>query len=624
MSVKNVNNHADSTFVDLNYCDLQRAKVVESSGAIWAIFLTAITRFQSFLANTTGMTVFGIEKTHSVSLSKNPNEQIENILTSTIPSWKEGLKALQERKGYFLGDASVNLTLELLERENPSFHFISTQTSDHSQVAERKPSDRFTAWLNGNPQPIVYSQPIDEIVLDRLPNQTAKKARSLMTTKDKDHLQATENTVRNNLSKKAIEKFAKSHPQLNADDLATELALDIVTKAFSHKERSIQFTGNVDVLSGTDSMDEDNSKFLGNIESVIKELNRNALVSANEEFKQVAIPFDNHGHIVMLFVDFETNRIEYYDPKGATSNAPEAKRYGNQLNLRNELLSIQQTLVEKTGRKFRIVENIHQHQENKWSSAVYCIRYVQQRLKGKSAEAIHHKSFGNSAIIKRQARIAKETSQSLEKMANDPRLQQLASSQTIEALGDEEFDLHVEQPASEPEAPSQNTISVEDAHRVTLARELLEGRGYIDNHYFTQEALTQVGVAIEGFQQLGVTVENLISSTIEIESLIKMDSIIKELRDIGYDIEQMELTENDLSRIDLGIQGFGELGITKEQFIERDISIDELMAMGLFTEELRENNLTWSTALKQYETIDGVLEHLNACKALPSMPGFVA
>lgn len=154
----------------------------------------------------------------------------------------------------------------------------------------------------------------------------------------------------------------------------------------------------------------------------------NSLKKDENSIKKIAIPFDNNGHIIMIFIDLESKRIEYYDSKGASSSSSSSQRYRNieyyrqnsktpykveNLLLSQELRSIHSQLEKLTDQPFKIIENRAQHQENCWSCSIYVSRYVSERLNGNSAEIISMTPFGNSAIIEYQKKLAKETEKRL-------------------------------------------------------------------------------------------------------------------------------------------------------------------------------------------------------------------
>lgn len=122
-------------------------------------------------------------------------------------------------------------------------------------------------------------------------------------------------------------------------------------------------------------------------------------IKAAEQFqnpttKLFAIPFNNNKHIVVIFIDKDRKTVEYYDPRGATSNASESKRY-SELDLRANLVQIRDHFFGAEG---RIVENLRQHQNCRHRCGIWVSHYIFQRVMGQTAPQISSMDISNDQL----------------------------------------------------------------------------------------------------------------------------------------------------------------------------------------------------------------------------------
>jgi hypothetical protein len=82
-------------------------------------------------------------------------------------------------------------------------------------------------------------------------------------------------------------------------------------------------------------------------------------------------------------IDPKQKRVEYYDPKGATSLAPESQK--GQFKMREELEAISAHFFNGEG---VIVENITQQQSCLFRCGIWGLYYIEERVKGFSMEEI--------------------------------------------------------------------------------------------------------------------------------------------------------------------------------------------------------------------------------------------
>ncbi len=98
--------------------------------------------------------------------------------------------------------------------------------------------------------------------------------------------------------------------------------------------------------------------------------------------KLFAIPYDNSGHIVNIIVDFDKRRIEYFDPKGASCNAPEAKK--GDRDLRKEISDLSMKIFGAV----RVLQNFKQYQTDHHNCGIWVAYHIRQRMDGYEAENI--------------------------------------------------------------------------------------------------------------------------------------------------------------------------------------------------------------------------------------------
>lgn len=98
-----------------------------------------------------------------------------------------------------------------------------------------------------------------------------------------------------------------------------------------------------------------------------------ALVQDKPLITDIAIPYDNMGHHVVIYIDLKAQNVEYYDPLGSISTS----------NMRLE--EIRALFFKTSG---FVIENTTRHQGCCFRCAIWGLRYIEMRLLGRSAELL--------------------------------------------------------------------------------------------------------------------------------------------------------------------------------------------------------------------------------------------
>jgi hypothetical protein len=115
----------------------------------------------------------------------------------------------------------------------------------------------------------------------------------------------------------------------------------------------------------------------------------------NPAVTDIAIPYDNREHHVVIYIDRTAKRVEYYDPYGVPAADKRSSR-GLPFNMRDHIEAIQ-SLYFGT-RSSTLVENRVPHQECFFRCAIWGLRYIELRLARRPAEELCVEQIPESAI----------------------------------------------------------------------------------------------------------------------------------------------------------------------------------------------------------------------------------
>lgn len=110
------------------------------------------------------------------------------------------------------------------------------------------------------------------------------------------------------------------------------------------------------------------------------------LVQDKAEITHIAIPYDNKGHHVVIFIDRTQKQVEYYDPNGDKSDSDGAKR-GLDFCIKQQIQAIQNLFFKEV--ICSNIENSTPHQKCVFRCALWGLLYIDRRLKGQDAVSLN-------------------------------------------------------------------------------------------------------------------------------------------------------------------------------------------------------------------------------------------
>ena len=140
---------------------------------------------------------------------------------------------------------------------------------------------------------------------------------------------------------------------------------------------------------------------------IAKELHQ--VVRDNDQITDIAIPYDNRGHHIVIYVHRPSRKVEYYDPQGARS-ADGATSRGLAFSMRRQIEQIAELFF---GESYHIAENTSCHQLCLWRCAIWGLYYIEHRLLHISAEELQARTIDSSALdVYRKQTMAQKIEQS--------------------------------------------------------------------------------------------------------------------------------------------------------------------------------------------------------------------
>ena len=159
-------------------------------------------------------------------------------------------------------------------------------------------------------------------------------------------------------------------------------------------------------------------------------------VYENSAITDIALPYNNKGHHVVIYIDRCKKRVEYYDPFGTNSRDPKSER-GLHFSMQEQLQAIYRLFFN--GAALNIIENPTEHQKCKYRCAIWSLHYIDKRLEGLSAEHISATPFTNDDVdrykIETVARTIEERARRLIQLK--PKEAPLADGQILIPLDDD-------------------------------------------------------------------------------------------------------------------------------------------------------------------------------------------
>lgn len=118
-------------------------------------------------------------------------------------------------------------------------------------------------------------------------------------------------------------------------------------------------------------------------------------ISDKPEVTDIAIPYDNNQHHVVIYIDRTQKQVEYYDPQGIESSSPKSDR-GLDFRMQDQLEAIRQIFFGL--REGRIIENKTAHQRCLHACGLWGLHYIDRRLRGWTVEQIESEGYSEHYI----------------------------------------------------------------------------------------------------------------------------------------------------------------------------------------------------------------------------------
>lgn len=114
-----------------------------------------------------------------------------------------------------------------------------------------------------------------------------------------------------------------------------------------------------------------------------------------DQLKYMIVPYNLVQHHVVIFVDIERRRVEYYDPLGFSPSHFVTKSRGHTFNLVEHIEAIRERFFLTEG---TIFINKSPHQNCACCCGIWSLWYIHQRLKGIEPEAIEDLNPGDHGL----------------------------------------------------------------------------------------------------------------------------------------------------------------------------------------------------------------------------------